>query len=480
MAALWHGHVDVGWTHSARPWALVAWTILGIGLLLGANWAYQELGWGGYWGWDPVENGSLLPWLTGTALIHCLMAWRLRGRFKKTAFALAIATCGLCNFSAFLTRSGVFSSVHAFSESPIGWMFLALMGALAVSAAVLLVYRRAELRYQPLPSSLLARETLILVSVFMLLLLTIVVLIGTLVAPVSKMMTGRMIEVGPAFYNSVLPPIGLSLLAMTAAVPLLRWGAPPTRRDGQLLAVCLLISAAVAASSLTLGVRRPLALAVVGLAALAASAPLAAGWRSLRRQSASLAWKSRPHLWFSGRRKYAAYAIHLGFVCVAIGIAGSSLGTRRQEFTLAEGDTINWQGRQVHYARLEQHKLPDKLVAEAVMEVSRGRSAPVELRPGRHFHLLQNEWTTEVAIQSTWGGDFYTILNAGLGEGRVVITLVSNPMMRWIWMGGFIITGGAIVAVWPSRRVRYSNRQSTGTVSEQAILEHHPSSMCAA
>jgi cytochrome c-type biogenesis protein CcmF len=145
VAALLGGRVDSQWVGQSRPWALMAWTVLGGGILLGAYWAYEELSWGGYWGWDPVENGSLLPWLTGTALIHALMAWQHRRVLKKTALALAIVTFGLCNFATFLTRSGIFSSLHAFSQSPIGWLFLALMILLAVGGLVLLVRRRGEL-----------------------------------------------------------------------------------------------------------------------------------------------------------------------------------------------------------------------------------------------------------------------------------------------------------------------------------------------
>jgi cytochrome c-type biogenesis protein CcmF len=467
LAALWHRRVDASWTQMARTWAISAWTILGVGLLLGAHWAYQELGWGGYWGWDPVENGSLLPWLTGTALIHSLMAWRFRERLKKTAFALAIGTFGLCNFATFLTRSGIFSSVHAFSESPIGWMFLALMSALAIGGTALLLRGRAALRCESLPTNWLARESLIVVSVFLLLLLTAVVLVGTLVAPVSKIVTGRMIQVGPAFYNNVLPPIGLSLLAMTVAVPLLKWGAPPTARSRRLFAVCCLIGLVATALSFGLGVRHPLVLVVIGLGTLAPSTLLAAGWQTARERKLPRRWRELWHTFSSGRRKQAAYAIHLGFVCVAIGITGSSLGTQRQEFTLAEGETIQWEGRRIHYVRLEQRQLPDKLVAEIVLNIVRGDSATVELRPARHLHLLQNEWTTEVAIHSTWRGDFYTILNAGLGEGRVAITLVNNPMMRWIWLGGFVTTIGAIVAGWPGRRGRKTNVQSVDSGAER-------------
>ncbi len=480
LAALWHRRIDASWTQMARPWAISAWTILGVGLLLGAHWAYQELGWGGYWGWDPVENGSLLPWLTGTALIHSLMAWRFRQRLKKTAFALAICTFALCNFATFLTRSGIFSSVHAFSESPIGWMFLALMSSLTVGGIALLIRGRVALSCEPLPTSLLARESLIFVSVFLLLLLTVVVLVGTLVAPVSRIVTGRIIQVGPAFYNNVLPPIGLSLLAITAAVPLLRWGAPPTVRGRRLLAICLLIGLIVTALSFALGVRHPLVLIVIGLVALAPCTLLAAGWENVRERKSRWRWNELLHTLSSGRRKYAAYAIHLGIFCVAIGIAGSSLGTRRQEFTLAEGDVIEWEGRLVRYVRLEQKQLPDKLVAEAVLEIVRDGSAPVELRPARHLHLLQNEWTTEVAIHSTWLGDFYTVLNAGLGDGRVAITLVNNPMMRWIWLGGFVTTVSAILAAWPTRRGRQTNVQSAEPAADQSSRNKLPPSTRAA
>jgi cytochrome c-type biogenesis protein CcmF len=171
-----------------------------------------------------------------------------------------------------------------------------------------------------------------------------------------------------------------------------------------------------------------------------------------------------------GRRKFAAYAIHSGFVCVAIGIAGSSLGTQRQEFTLAEGETIHWQDHEVHYSRLEQRQMPDKLVAEAVLGVSQAGGPNIELRPARYLYLLQNEWTTEVAIHSTWSRDFYTILNAGLGEGRIAITFVLNPLMRWIWLGGYLTTASAVLAAWPARRARKHINAST----KQMNLETTP------
>jgi cytochrome c-type biogenesis protein CcmF len=207
IVALASRRLDTHWIRAARPWALLAWIVLGIGILLGGLWAYEELGWGGYWGWDPVENGSLMPWLSGTALIHGLLGWQYRGVFKKTVVALTIVTFGLCNFATFLTRSGVFSSVHAFSESPIGWLFLLLMLVLAIGGIVLLVRRRSELRGERPLSTLMSRESVILISILALLLLVLVTLAGTISVPLSDLLLGRKITFGPAYYNNVLIPV---------------------------------------------------------------------------------------------------------------------------------------------------------------------------------------------------------------------------------------------------------------------------------
>ncbi len=460
-AALIHNRLDVTWTHMARPWALLAWAVLGIGLLLGAHWAYQELGWGGYWGWDPVENGSLLPWLTGTAFIHCLMAWRFRNCLKKTAVSLAILTFGLCNFATFLTRSGIFSSVHAFSESPIGWMFLALMAMLLAGGVGLVFLRRESLVPQRVAKSLLARETLILVSTILLLVLTLVVLTSTLVGPVSAYLYGQMMLVGPTFYNQALVPIGLFLVALTSVAPLLRWGKGPEQAPRQILRLCLAGGVSAMVAGYCLGTRHFISLTVTGLATIAAVSFLGTIFLDTRRREAHGLVRGWLLTLREGRPQYTGYVVHLGFIVLAIGITGSSLGSRRQEADMNEGDVLNWADRQIRYVKLEQRTLPDKLIAEAVLEISRDDHASVTLRPARHLHLLQNEWTTEVAIDSTWRGDFYTILNAGLGDGKVALTFVDNPMICWIWLGGLVVSLGALAAMWPGpKRLRTSNLEN--------------------
>jgi cytochrome c-type biogenesis protein CcmF len=431
----------------AGPWALLGWTALLAGLLLGAHWAYEELGWGGYWGWDPVENGSLLPWLTGSAFIHSLMAWRFRGCLKKTAVSLAIVTFGLCHFATFLTRSGIFSSVHAFSESPIGWMFLGSMAVLLGGGLTLVVLRRNMLTPQRVALSLLARETLILVSAFLLVLFALVVMVGTLVGPLSTLLLGHTVVVEPAFYNSVLIPLGLLLLSITAVVPLLRWGEGPGPTQVLFLKRCLLAGAAAAAIGYGLGLRHPLSLAVAGLATVAVAAVVSGIFLDSRQRGLLQTLRGNA-------RRYAGYTVHLGFVLLAIGITGSGLGTRRTEVVLQEGQTLTWADRDIRYVLLEQRRQPDRLIADAVLEVTRDGSPQITLRPSRHLHLLQNEWKTMVDIHSTWQGDFYTILNAGLGDGRVALTLVENPMMRWLWLGGFVSGAGALAAMVPGGRRR--------------------------
>jgi cytochrome c-type biogenesis protein CcmF len=452
VVALAGGRIDASWIREARPWALFSWVVLGGGILWGAQWAYEELGWGGYWAWDPVENGSLIPWLTGTALIHTMMAWQHCGVLKKTALSLAVATLALCAVATFLTRSGVFSSLHAFGQSPVGWMFLGLtVAVLAAGGTLMLLGRKDLVAGRPIPS-VWSREAFVLISATALLLLAGAALAGTLSGPASKIVFGRPVVVGIAFYNNILIPTGLVLLATTAAAPLLRWGAAPQPAQRRALFIATGAGGVAAVLALAIGRRHPIELAVAWLAAAAAVALAGALLLDVRRPGSRGPVKRLWETLRAGRRQYAGYLIHMGFVCLAVGVAGSSLGTRRQEVVMNEGQTIEWAGRSIHCAKLIERELPDKLVAEAQLEVSRRGAAAATMLPAQHLHKLQNEWTTEVAIDSTWSGDFYVILHGAEGQGRVSLTLIENPMMRWMWCGGWIAGLGALVGLWPAGR----------------------------
>ena len=451
VAALAKGRADLDWVRQARPWALLAWLVLGVGILLGALWAYEELGWGGYWNWDPVENGSLMPWLTGTALIHCLLAWQHRGVLKKTTFLLTIITFGLCNFATFLTRSGIFSSLHAFSQSPIGWMFLLLMVVLASGGIALLWARRAVLAAERPISAISSRESVALISMLALVGLALIMFLGTVSVPLSGAITGRKITVGGAYYNCVLIPVGLVLAAGVAAAPLLRWGAAPGLAQRWCLLAAAGAGAIAPAIAWPLGIRNLLALGITWLVAAAVLA-----------LAASLvldAYRCRPgnpvvcllRAATVNRRRYAGWLMHLGFLCIILGVTGSSLGTQRNEVTLREGQSLQWAGRTVRFARLVQRDSPGKFTVEAELEIS-GAAAPYRLLPARHLYRPQHEWVSEVAIHSTWAGDFYTILTGNEGPEGVRFTLVVNPMMRWLWASGWVCLLAAVVALWPARR----------------------------
>ncbi len=452
MAALATGRLDTVWVRQARPWALAAWVVSGAGILLGAEWAYEELGWGGYWSWDPVENGSLIPWLTGTALIHTLMTWQYRGAFKKTAVCLAIATFGLCNFATFLTRSGIFSSLHAFSQSSIGWLFLALMIGLGAGGGLLIILRRKALSPDRPIRRVLSREAVVLISIMTLLLITAATVAGTIITAISSILIGKPIMMGPAFYNNVLIPTGLVLLAATATAPLLRWGSAPSPSQKK----CLLLSAGVGSVAgmigWAVGELHAIESAVIGLAVFAAGSLLATMLLDAQRKGAGTPWYRLLRVLRDSRRQYAGFLIHIGFVCLAVGVAGSSLRTHQQKFVIREGESVEWDGRTIRLVRVIQRELPAKLVVEAELEITHGDTRRSTLLPAQHFHFRQQQWTTEVAIQSAWSGDLYAILGSDEDNNEVRLTFIENPMMRWLWLGGCVMGLGALIRRWPARR----------------------------
>jgi cytochrome c-type biogenesis protein CcmF len=461
LAALAVGRLGPEWLRQVRPWAIFAWAVLGSGILLGAQWSYEELGWGGYWAWDPVENASLIPWLTGTAFLHTLMAWRTRGLLKTTVAALGVATFGLCNFATFLTRSGIFSSLHAFSRSPIGWLFLALMLGLVVAGLVLLAGRRALLAPERPISSVLSCEAMVVVSTVALLLFAGLVTVGTLFVAVSEALVGRRIVIGPEFYNAALIPTGLVLLAAMAPAPLLQWGSAPSAGRVRALGLAACVAGLGAALSFALGARHPL---TVGLAGVGLGAAAALGARlviDVQRRRPDRFLVRLAAAVRAGRRPYAGFVAHLGFACLALGVTGSSLGTMRAEFDLTEGDTLRWAGHSIHLVRLARTLEADKVVVEAELAVSSERGSTTTLRPAQHWHRLPGAWTTEAAIRSRWSGDLYTILQNGEGS-RAHFMFVFNPMMRCLWMGGWVIGLAALAGLWPEQPPRPSGRPPAG------------------
>jgi cytochrome c-type biogenesis protein CcmF len=352
-------------------------------------------------------------------------------------------------------------------------MFLAFMAVVAVGGAALVIARRRALLADAPMGGIWTREAFVVISTLLLLLLAVVTTAGTVIVPVSRLVVGRQVVVGSVFYNNVLIPVGLLLLTTMSLAPILQWGRPPSGAQRKAILLCSIAGVGAAVIGVAGGLRNLIAVCVVGLATVAAAAFVAMliidAQRRRKAGSRTILASLR-----ANRRQYAGFMIHMGFVCLAIGVTGSSLGTRKIEVMLNEGEAIDWAGRRIRYEQLVQSEQPGKLVAEAVLHVASATGGPFTLRPARHLHLLQNEWTTEVAIHSTWFGDFYAVLNSGEGEGRVGLTLLANPLMRFIWLGGGIMAGGAIVALWPvsvqrSTRTGHSTRQSNRSRSMQLV-----------
>ncbi len=452
MAGLIRRETDRQWICQTRSWAIFAWCLLGAGIILGGLWAYEELGWGGYWNWDPVENGSLIPWLLGTAFLHAALAWRSRGILKKTAVALAIATFAFCNFAAFITRSGFFSSLHAFNQSPLGWMFLVLMAGVAIGGAVLMSWRRTALTPEKPWSSFWAKESWIWIFSVLLILLAALAFTGTLIAPLSGIFLGKKFVVEAAYYNKAMVPIGLVLLTATALAPLLRWGASPA--SVQKKAILLSLATAIAGTILAFfaGIRHPIALAVAGLACFGIATFAGTLVLDVLHRTSPTIWQRLLAAVRGNRRQYAGFLIHLGFISLAVGITGSSLGAQRHEAVMHEGETYAWSGWSIRLAGLTQHDSPGKIAVEARLEISRGGRAFCILQPAQNYYRCSNEWTAQAAIHSTWTEDFFVILHSGEAGGKIYLTFVENPLMRWIWFGGCIAGLGALLGLLPSRR----------------------------
>jgi cytochrome c-type biogenesis protein CcmF len=316
----------------------------------------------------------------------------------------------------------------------------------------LILWRRSTLRADRPIASVWSREAAVLLATMAIILLATATLLGTLTTPLSALLGSSSISVGPPFYNNVLMPTGLVLLAATAAAPLLRWGNSPTAAQKTLLLLSACLGGTAAALAFASGVRHPMGLAVAGLAAATVATLIGALVVEARRGSTGNpllrpVWTVAAH-----RRQYAGFLIHLGLACLAIGITGSSLGTQRHDLEMRKGETVAWAGRSIQYVDLHQHEAADKIVVEARLAVSQDGSPPCTLLPAQHFYRLQNEWAARVAVHSTWSGDFYTVLHGGQAQEGISLTFIENPLMRWLWLSGWIVSVGALLGLCPVRQ----------------------------
>jgi cytochrome c-type biogenesis protein CcmF len=447
------------WIHITRRWTMVAWLFLTIGIFLGAHWAYSVLGWGGYWGWDPVENASLLPWLTGTAFLHSVMMQEKRGMMKTWNVWLIFATFFLSIFGTFLTRSGIISSVHAFATSEIGHWFKAFMAVIFLTCLFFYLLNRDHLRSENRLESLVSRESSFLFNNLVLLASCFTVLWGTLFPIVSEYAQGFKVTVGPPFYNKVNVPIGLFLLLLTAIGPLLAWRSTSlaaVRRNFMLPAMISIVVAIL----LIAGGMRPwddsakfyslVAITLAALVVCTVTSEFLRGARVISGHTGKGLFGSVVHLTRRNTRRYGGYIVHLGVVIICIGFAGAAFNqTNEQELGFQESMDIG--SYKLVCQKYTQDDNPNYGTELAIIDVYKGGKKIDTLYPERRFYKASQQSQTMVANRSTLREDLYLVY-AGKNQDndKPIIKAHLNPLVIWVWIGVIVTVLGTLVALVPN------------------------------
>ncbi len=462
MAALLSQRLDVDWLVAIRKWTLLSWLFLSVGICLGMWWAYVELGWGGYWAWDPVENASLLPWLTMTAFLHSVMIQEKRGMLKKWNLALIIGSWLLSIFGTFITRSGVISSVHSFTQSNVGYFFLFFLIAAATASFTVYARRLPLLTAETRLESMVSREASFLFNNLLFVGIAFSVLWGTLFPILSELVQGTKVTVGPPFFNQVNIPLGLALLALTGIGPLIAWrraSLPNLRRQ---FAVPVTVGGFAALVLLVGGMRDLYALMAIALGAFVAATVVqefARGARARHRQYGEAYALALGRLLGRNRRRYGGYIVHTGMVVLFIAFAGMAFKTET-EATLRPGESAvlkspyGWTYTFTHLG-VSQYDALNRQVTAATLEVARDgkRLGVLTTEKRQHVDGLGRptfQPSTEVGIRSDLREDLYVVL-AGLVNGteQAVFRFTINPLVWWVWYGGMIVALGGLIVMWP-------------------------------
>ncbi len=459
LAALITRRLDL-WPDAARGWLLVAWLFLGLGLFLGMRWAYDVLGWGGYWGWDPVENAGLMPWLTATALVHGLAMQRERRGFHWWNMSLAIVSFVLVLFGTFTTRSGLIQSVHAFARSRLGPYFLGAIGVTLLGSGALLYNRRTLLATTGSAEGLLSREGTFTLTMILLVTVTGSVLVGTLLPTLTEALLGQRFEASPAWFDRVTGPQFLALLLLMGLCPLLGRTAAASRRLRERRGPPVVGAAVITVAAVIAGFRQPFSLigfAVVGAAVGTALGEIARGIVQPPvggvgvQETLSVYLARATRLFSQGRRRYGGYLVHLGVTFMALGVIGTRFYPVETQTLLTPGESFDVQGYTLAFQELEREVHDDRLTTYAVISLSRAGRHLGNLGPRVDEYSPSGQTLGTPAIRSGVREDIYLVL-AGWADGgqQVTLRVFINPLVSFLWLGGLLFLGGGTVALWPA------------------------------
>jgi cytochrome c-type biogenesis protein CcmF len=489
VAALLSGRLDARWIQLTRRWILTSWLFLSVGIVMGMRWAYEELGWGGYWFWDPVENASLLPWLTATAFLHSIQIQENRGMLKVWNMSLVLLTFLLTIFATFLTRSGLIESVHSFAqELKIAFIFLGFMGGITAGSIVLILYRLPNLRSENQIESFVSREAAFLFNNLMLLGAAFTVMWGTMFPLISEGVTGQQISVGPPFFQRVNFPIGLVLLALTGIGPVVAWRRATKKNLQRNFATPVIVGSAVAAVIWLSGARHALALTTWGISAFVLTIIATEFWKGTRAR-ARIEGEGYALALFNlvtrNRRRWGGYLVHVGIVLIFMAFAGAAYNVD-QRFHVEPGDVVEISSPMGHSYQLTYEGLSmsrgngqRNLLWQAIATVSVSREDEpqgVLTTEKRKYttQAVQDPPMTEVGIKSYPLEDLYLILSAlddqsaalsaDSGAQGLDLQVLIKPLVSWIWIGCLVLVAGTLIALWPS----VDRRRSAASVAPAA------------
>jgi len=459
LAALIMRYPGEKWIHITRRWTMVTWGFLTCGVFLGAHWAYSVLGWGGYWGWDPVENASLMPWLTGTAFLHSVMMQEKRGMLKTWNMWLIFSTFMLSIFGTFLTRSGVVSSVHAFAQSSIGDWFVGFLALIFATCVYFYVKNRSHLRSEHKLESLVSRESSFLFNNLLLLVACFTVLWGTLFPVLSEWVQGTKVTVGPPFFNRVNIPVALLLLLLTAVGPLLAWRKTSVESLKRNFLWPTIGALGTGVLLIVLGMRpwndasyfySLMTIMLSVLVALTVISEFVRGGRVIARHTGQNLFASMVQLAHRNTRRYGGYIVHFGVIVVMIGFAGAAFNQDKEQ-EMGFGDKMAIGPYTLVCQSYTQDDNPNYGSEWAVMNVFKGGKQIATLNPERRFYKASQQTSTIVANRSTPLEDLYLVYEGqNQDTGRPIIKAHLNPLVMWIWVGVWIIIAGTVVAMVPN------------------------------
>ncbi|HSS74966.1 MAG TPA: cytochrome c-type biogenesis CcmF C-terminal domain-containing protein, partial [Gaiellaceae bacterium] len=458
MGALLSGRTDERWIVATRRWTLLAWAFLGIGQLLGAKWAYEEVGWGGYYAWDPVENAALMPWLAATAFLHSVMVQERKGMLKVWNMLLVILAFSLSLFGTFLTRSGVLNSIHSFTEGSIGPWFLGFI-CFVLACSLLLVFKRLPLlRSKTKLESLASREATFLYNNLLLVSLCLTILWGVMFPILSEAVRGESVTVGRPYYDFFLRAFGLPLLLLMGIGPLIAWRRASLRSLGRTF-LWPFVTALVAGAGL---IAAGAGTSIPGLIAYTFSAFVAAtialefirGTQARRALSGEAVPRAFGQLIARNRRRYGGYIVHAAILMLAIGIAGSSAYDTSHSARLAPGDSMKLRNYTLVYRGLNSKRSQNAIETRAAIDVYRGGDRIATMHPGKNDYPIEQQISNEVSIRSDWltGEDLFLITEQVNQNGTIDFKAIINPLVNLIWAAGLVFLLGSAIALWPDAR----------------------------